>query len=138
MKKLLAAFLILAAPVLLIAQTVVVVLMLFAATACGGLLIWVVDKNASQINMRWVVLERSNGQGNYVAVETNRVPLAPKKLEAFPSFFIVSLTNSIKLYRVRLAEDWEIPQGFAPSIRPGAEAQPILYDTNKLNDLIVP
>jgi hypothetical protein len=138
MKRLIAFATALFLPALIFAQTVVIVLCLVIAAGCGGMLIWVLDKNASSINMHWVVLERCNGHGTWAAIQTNRVPVAPKKLEAFPAFFLVSATNNVKLYRVRLAEDWEIPQGFVPSIRPGAEAQPVLYDTNKLNELMKP
>lgn len=128
MKKLLSILLLLAAPAILLAQTIYVVLLLFVAAASGGLLIWVVDKNAQQVNMRWVILERRDHH-TFVPIETNRVPVGPNKLEAFPSFFILSQTNTgaVKLYRVRLAEDWEIPNGFSPSIREGAEARPFLY-----------
>lgn len=135
MKKIAIFLLSLSAPAILLAQTIVIVLAMFAAAACGGMLIWVVDKNATSITMHWVILERRSHH-EYVAIETNRVPIAPKKLEAFPSFFIVSTTNNIALYRVRLAEDWEIPQNFVPIIRPGAEAQPVIYDAEKLTNLL--
>lgn len=122
-----------------VAQTVVIILVLTCAAAAGGMLIWVMDKNASQVTMRWVILERRAG-GEYISIETNRVPVAPEALKdltkAFPSFFVVATTNSVKLYRVRLAEDWEIPNGFTPVVRVGAEAQPILYDPIQLQSIL--
>lgn len=116
-------------------QSAIIILAMLCAAGAGGMLIWVLDKNSTTINMRWVILERKS-HADWCPIETNRVPVAPTKLEAFPAFFVVSVTNGFKIYRVRLAEDWEIPQSFVPSIRIDAEAQPVIVDTNKLSELL--
>lgn len=116
-------------------QSAVIILAMVCAAGAGGMLIWVLDKNSTTINMRWVILE-GHFPGYWCPVSTNRVPIAPKKLEDFPAFFVLTTSNITKIYRVRLAEDWEIPQSFVPSIRIDAEAQPVIVDTNKLFTLL--
>lgn len=115
-------------------QSVVIVLALVAAAGAGGMLIWVLDKASTQINMRWVILERGLGHSEWCPVETNRIPVAPTKLEAFPSFFVIASTNSMRIYRVRLAESWEIPQSLIQGTN--GETIPIVYDQQKLNALL--
>lgn len=130
MKKIILALCALTAAGVALAQTVVIIFMAIGITLAGSLAIWVIDKNANSMTMRWVVLEGRNHH-NWYPVLTNRVPVLPRKTEAFPAFFIYSDTNNIPnlphLYRVRLADDSEIPPGYAPQLIPGSDVQPVLY-----------
>lgn len=115
-------------------QSVVIILALVAAAGAGGMLIWVLDKASTQVNMRWVVLEGKSGHQDWYSVETNRIPVAPTQLKDFPSFFVLMNNTGAKLYRVRLAESWEIPNILIQGTN--GETIPMVYDQQKLNALL--
>ncbi len=120
------------------AQLAPVALVLVVGAGACGLLIWAYAKNETILQMRWLVLERGQQKvsGPWTPVATNRVPVGPKVMEAFPAFIVVTNGGDQRVwFRVRLAEDDEIPQGFTPQITPGKSVQPVLYNPAALSAL---
>lgn len=114
------------------AQAAIVLFVLVSAAAAGGIALYVIDRGSDTLSMRWVILEMRRGH-TFCAIQTNYVPVTPHKTDALPAFFVVTCTNGPStnephLFRVRLAEDWEIPQGFVPSEANGVK--PVIYSKN--------
>lgn len=131
MKKILLTVAALTAATVAIAQTAVVLFVLISATLAGSLALYVLDHNATGLTMRWVVLEERHGKA-FTPILTNYVPVLPRPTEALPAFFICNTTNGPNtnvphLYRVRLADDWEIPQGFIVEDKESNGVRPVIY-----------
>lgn len=98
-------------------------LIMFCAMVGSVMVFWVYKTNTAQ-KLRWLVLEKSHYDGNWVPVVTNQVFVGPRLTLALPAFQ-ASMTDDLACYRVK-----EIDPP-APNFRvqhiPGSAEQPFLY-----------
>lgn len=101
-------------------------LIMFCAVV-GSVMVFWVYKTYETPKLRWLVLEKSHYDGNWMPVVTNQVFVGPALARALPAFQ-ASMTDDLASYRVKEIDP--PASNFRVQHIPGSAEQPFLYATH--------